>query len=542
MYYKVILVYLLFVALSPLFFLGDYYIEVHDNLDSSIAWLSSMKENNVFFGTGQSLPFLNGISRDYLPSELQLNNLIFNFFSPLNAYVLCAILKFFIGCFSFLYLIKTLGYKRDVTVVIIACLFALLPGYPNLYFAQVTIPLILALIIRYAKSGSLKFALFILIYPVFSEFARYGLILLGYCFLATVIYLFYNRSYSKRLFVVLLLLSISYISTEYHFFYIYLISDVDSIRSVMVAPVGSAFTSFVESLIRGQYHAQSSHYVVLILLAFYLAFVIKRNIVIHQDIKVILTLILFNCLIYSLYDVVSIRDALAFILPPLKGWNYSRTIWFNPILWWVVFVILFQIMGNRISPITKSVLITLAVISVTLIPSYNNDFSKTIRCHVLGCNSLSYNEFISEDLFNEVKSTINYNNEKVASFGFPPSVLVFNKFSTVDMYHNAYDLEYKEKFRDLIAPIISENLKWRQYFDNWGGRAYLYPLESDAKCYSSMNLLQKSNLSCTAKFDVAIAKKMDIKYVISAYPISIDYVDLVSEIKNESYNIYIYAI
>ncbi|SFU98370.1 DUF6044 family protein [Butyrivibrio sp. INlla21] len=50
--------------------------------------------------------------------------------------------------------------------------------------------------------------------------------------------------------------------------------------------------------------------------------------------------IVFNSLIYGLYTSEGFRTIVETILPPLKGWQFNRTIFFNPFLWYLEIVII----------------------------------------------------------------------------------------------------------------------------------------------------------------------------------------------------------
>lgn len=47
---------------------------------------------------------------------------------------------------------------------------------------------------------------------------------------------------------------------------------------------------------------------------------------------------------------------------------------------------------------------------------------------------ITYAEFFDTSLFEEIKKDIGYNGEKVVAFGFHPSVLIYNGFTTIDGY------------------------------------------------------------------------------------------------------------
>ena len=49
------------------------YIAVHDNMDLFLAQFQMLKNTNSFLAHGVEIPFLGGISRDNLPSEMSLD-------------------------------------------------------------------------------------------------------------------------------------------------------------------------------------------------------------------------------------------------------------------------------------------------------------------------------------------------------------------------------------------------------------------------------------------------------------------------------------
>jgi hypothetical protein len=51
---------------------------------------------------------------------------------------------------------------------------------------------------------------------------------------------------------------------------------------------------------------------------------------------------------------------------------------------------------------------------------------------------------------------------------------MYNGFSTVDGYNNAYPLQYTFAFREIIAPQLELNAGHKKYYDSWAGRMYLF--------------------------------------------------------------------
>ena len=53
------------------------YIAVHDNMDLFLAQYQMLKNTGTFWKHGVDVPFLGGISRDNLPSELSLYSMLY---------------------------------------------------------------------------------------------------------------------------------------------------------------------------------------------------------------------------------------------------------------------------------------------------------------------------------------------------------------------------------------------------------------------------------------------------------------------------------
>ena len=76
------------------------YIAVQDNLDLFMAQFAMLRNEGIFFSHGVAAPFLGGVSRDALPSELSLYTVLFMFLPPFAAYVVGYILKVIIAVIS----------------------------------------------------------------------------------------------------------------------------------------------------------------------------------------------------------------------------------------------------------------------------------------------------------------------------------------------------------------------------------------------------------------------------------------------------------
>jgi hypothetical protein len=88
---------------------------------------------------------------------------------------------------------------------------------------------------------------------------------------------------------------------------------------------------------------------------------------------------------------------------------------------------------------------------------------------------LTLDEFYSPDQFDEVRMLLgDAGVARVVSVGFHPHVAVYNGFDAADGYWYSYPLEYKVRFRRLIAPALDADPGLAFYFDDWGSRAYVF--------------------------------------------------------------------
>ena len=80
------------------------------------------------------------------------------------------------------------------------------------------------------------------------------------------------------------------------------------------------------------------------------------------------------------------------------------------------------------------------------------------------------------DLFKQVEGYIGKpkSEYRVVSIGLDPAVSLYNGFYTLDGYNTGYPLKYKKAFRKIIASELEKNEKLRSYFDDWGGRCYIF--------------------------------------------------------------------
>lgn len=491
------------------------YIGVHDNMDLFLAQFQMLKNTDSFWKHGVDVPFLGGVSRDNLPSELSLYSVLYMLFPTYTAYILGILGKMLLGMFSFRLLAAELlseRYQRARPIVWMTGLcYGALWVFPAFGFAFASIPLCVFLLIKLYRKREKRWgwwyaALFA--YPLVSYFSYHGLFILGYLALA-VLWLFGRQLYRKRrsapnvsqeegravlrLLAALFVLAAGYVVCEYRLFGQMLLGDEATIRSSIVnASLAPAeILSEIRQVFKvGIFHADSVHAkTVLPVCAIYFvgsnaAYILKRSWkqIPRDPFNLVMAFILFNCVVYGLYDFEPLRSLVERLIPQLQGWQFNRTIFFNPFLWYAaLFLALLKLYEGGLWRVwLANGIVCLALLSVILTPNRYNDLYSTCYnrayeyFHGTEVDELSYEQFYAEELFDKIKADIGYQGEWAAAYGFHPAVLEYNGIATLDGYLGFYSQQYKEDFRKIIAPALERVEATRIYYDDWGARAYLY--------------------------------------------------------------------
>ncbi len=492
-----------FLLLAAVVFFGygeGSYIGVHDNMDLFLAQFQMLKNTDSFWKHGVDVPFLGGVSRDNLPSEFSLYSLLFMIFPTYTAYVLGLLCKILLGMFSFRLLAKELFPERYMVyrpiVYMTGFAYGILWFFPAFGLAFASIPLCVWLLVRlYREQGKRWYgwcaALFA--YPLVSYFSYHGIFILGYLALAILWLGMRDRKIPWKLIAGLFALAFGYAACEYRLFGQMLFGDEVTIRSSMVNPslsVPEIVREIGQVFREGIFHADSVHAKV-VLPVCAVCFVVSNGYYIwkkqwkriwRDPLNLTAVFILFNCVVYGLYDFEPLRSLVETLIPPLEGWQFNRTIFFNPFLWYgALFLVLIRLYDAGLWQMwLANGIVCLAVLVVILTPTRYNDLYHTCYnrayeyFHGSEVDELSYEQFYAEALFEEAKEDIGYQGEWSAAYGFHPAVLEYNGIATLDGYLGFYPQQYKEDFRKIIAPALERVEATRIYYDDWGARAYLY--------------------------------------------------------------------
>lgn len=473
-------------------------IAVHDNLDLFIPQFQMMKNTGTFWAHGADVPFLGGISRDSLPAEFSLYTILYMILPAYPAYITGYFLKIVIALFSCILLAKDMyGEKYESykpIVYLLGLAYGVLNVFPAFGIPFASVPLVIYLNRKIYKSPSLKWYAALFFYPFLSYFSYFGLFILAYMAVSFIWLWIKDRHFPARVLLAICVLSAGYIACEYRLFGMMLLSNEVTIRSTMEAGSLTAeeiIKAIEEVFAKGMFHAESVHtYLVLPVCLFYFlylnfTYIREKNIkgIFHDLYNLLMLVLVFNSVVYGIYYWEGFRRIVETICPPLTGWQFNRTVFFSPFIWYAAFFLVLKRLYDsrrRIPGLLADFLAVAAVLIIVLSGTRYNDLYHTCRSQAYSLlkgkttDQLSFGEFYSTELFEKAKQDINYNGQWSAAYGFYPATLEYNNIATLDGYLGFYSQEYKEAFRKIIAPALDRVEASRNYYDTWGARAYLY--------------------------------------------------------------------
>ena len=104
------------------------------------------------------------------------------------------------------------------------------------------------------------------------------------------------------------------------------------------------------------------------------------------------------------------------------------------------------------------------------------------------------------------------------------SIAQYNGFNSLDSYQNNYSLDYKHKFRNIIANELNRSSEIQKYYDNWGSKCYVFSWELKEKIGYKLHYFidKKRNMSIAVPdLNWDALKSMNGRYIISSLPIDI---------------------
>jgi hypothetical protein len=455
------------------------------------------------FRTGAQVDqLINGMPLAQMPSRFSFLTLWYALLPKFPAYALNYIiirLVAFLGMFWLLsyHILKDLPDTRIARHITwgVALSFSLLPFYFMYGLTTAGLPLLLyAFLNMFSDTVSNYNYLVFVIFPFYS--------MLFFCIpqviaIFIIIIAIYWHKKSKipwRAIKALAVLVILYFAVEFDFFRAFFFDpNFASHRSakdlnIYAMSFYEVASNFFVLILHGQYHAASNHRAILALVlptAFVVTLISKDT----RSRKMLAGL----CLVLVIFAMI---NGLFFwdVLTPLKesfgvlsAFNFGRFYWLNQTVWYILFALCLSIIylhSQRSTKLWYYATLTFLIFQVFVNLLSNEELSQPLvnfLDKMKGSTNqvISYRQFYSEELFDEIDDFIGRpkSSYRVVSLGVHPGIAQYSGFYTLDGYFSSYPLEYKRRFREVIAPELAKSERWREYFDGWGSRVYIFSSE-----------------------------------------------------------------
>lgn len=504
--------------MSPLFILGENaHIRVHDNLDSNLSWYKVLARSGEITGPiDATIPQVinNQLLRNAFSTEFSGIVWLYAFFPSMVAYALSQTITRVVAFIGMYVLLKHHFLPREDWMIIsvgVSLAFALTPFWPPGMLSTLGMPLALWAFLNIRKGErSWKNYFVLTLIPLYSS------IVLGFFFFLSgigmlwLVDLVIKKEWNFRFLFSIIYMTLIYMIVEYRLVSSFFFSTTPNSRDEYFHARLSLWQSLrltVKNFLLGHTHVMTVHtFVILpaILIAFYFIITKKR---LKQE-KAFVFLFWFNIALSIWYAFWFYKGWLSLTkrFHILDTFNFARYHFLRPLVIYVLFALGLKILWLQ-GKLWRHVVTGFVIAQIILLSFYNEE--------IIFQNKPSVKEFFAEKQFQEIKEYIGLPLEqyRIASIGLHPAIAQYNGFYTLDTYNNFYPLSYKYGFRKIIEKELAKNKTIRTYFDEWGGRCYIFTDEL-GKNYMFM----KNSKKCLEKVELNIEhfKKMGGQYIFSA--------------------------
>lgn len=532
--------------LSPLFILGeDAHIRVHDNLDSNIAWYKILSESGQMFGSlNATIPqVINGLPRNALGTEYSGIVWLHHLFPSMLAYAISQGITRFVAFFGmYLCLKKHFIPQKEYHFITVtsALAFSLTPFWPSGMLSTLGMPLALwaFLNIRKGERDWKNYAVLTLL-PLYSSFV------LGFFFFLFAIGVFWlidvfrGKGLNVRFLMSIAYMTFIFLLVEYRLVGSFLFSSEPNSRDEyfhaklsLLRVIRLTFKNFI----LGHTHVMTVHGLMILPVLFLALYIIVAKKLWKKE-RAFWLLLILNFALSTWYAFWFYKGWLPLTerFHFLDTFNFARFHFLRPLIIYLGFALGLKIIIQNFASLRPIVYFFIAGQMFVLF-AFNDE--------IIHHGKPTVKQFYAEELFAEIKDYIGLPVEdyRVASIGIHPAIAQYNGFYTIDTYNNFYPLTYKYKFREIIEKELEKNKTLRTYFDEWGGRCYLF-VDELGKHY----MFKKSSKKVLKNLEINTEpfKELGGKYLFSAIPIENAKeiglrLNKVFKNTNSAWNIYLY--
>ena len=509
----------------PYILLGkDSLFVYHDQLDGEvIAYL--LQARHLWDGSDILPEFMNGAAKTALTMPAPACVLLYRMLPAEAALACMQVAGSFVGYLGMFCLLRWAGDTSEVlqrrkglgsfVAMVIGCMYAYLPFLPVYGLSQYGLPLLLYCVLRLGEKdrsgGSVMLSyLYVLLFGCNSSLVLSGFAVLGIWVVWEIVLLVGKRDrFSARQVIAWGILLVTYL-IENGSLLLQLFAgqgeEISHKSEYVLAPV-SFFGQFVTNLLQGGQHSVDYHGGILgiLLLTLALLFLKKRadrkNSRLYVSAGLSFVVIVCFAAAAALWDSsigITIRSGLG----ALKGFQANRVLWLSPCLWYFLLGccllwLLEQLPEREADPektkngrgaavmtgiaVTAAMLLTVATAGKILLESnLKPNLQKLVNRNYA---AMSFRDYYAVDVLDQVQEYLRENtgeepeDYRVVSLGIDPAAALYHGFYCLDGYSNNYSLEYKHRFREIIAPELDKSEYLADNFDQWGNRCYLFSAE-----------------------------------------------------------------
>ncbi len=539
----------------PYILLGQDAIFVyHDQLDGEvIAYL--LQARHLWDGSNILPEFMNGAAKTALTMPAPACVLLYRWLPAWAALACMQVIGSLTGYVGMFLLIRHVAERSErlshrqgmvaFCAMVVGCLYAYLPFLPVYGLSQYGLPLLLYCVIRLGEAdGNRKTYIAAYLYIIFfganSSLVLAGFAVLGIWALWEVILLLRRRFRAGQGIGWLLLLAVYLLENGALLQEIFggfgVISHKSEYRLTPVSFLNQLWTN----LLQGGQHSVDYHSWILVLVVC-LAAVAGIHVGISAKKKAVtglekalflsvggIVLFAFAAAVWDSGVGVSIRSGLG----ALKGFQANRVLWLSPCLWYFAFgcgmlMVVEELPGKQETVgcarkwlAAGGVLLT---VGVTLLTAAQVLLESNLKPNVQKLlhpdySAMSFRDYYAVGVLDQVQQYIRDNfaeepeDYRVVSLGIDPAAALYHGFYCLDGYSNNYDLAYKHRFREIIAPELAKSEYLTEQFDGWGNRCYLY----SAECPGYYTVQKGGFYFQNYEIDTESLKELGGRYLLSA--------------------------
>lgn len=522
---------LLGVAFLPYMILGEGSVfEIHDQLDETL--LTYVLQARHLGDKAAVLPeLLGGINSSGMQPSAVLFILLYFFLPAFWAFVVQYFIVCACGFFGMYFSVKRLSGSSILGVLAAGC-FCMLPVQPIYGLSVLGVPLLLyAFLCLYDKKHLVVSFCLILLFGVTTHLVLIGYIVL--CFWALyLLYMLWKRKNNVFLYAGFALLLTVYVLVNWNLFWELLAGGGDYIshREELVNYGGAVWENSKRVFLESSQHAVSLHKYLLVPILVILVWegatygrkTAKEKESFWLAVAVLLVLVLIACF-YGICKSTLIADWKNRQTGFLRYFQLERFYWIYPAGWYLEMALVFNLWWQKKAAKWWNCQVSrLAVFLLLLLPTVN--LIKENSYFYMNVNQINngsgitgyvtWENYYAKDLMEQIEKAIgrDMTTYRVAHLGISPAPSLMHGFYTVDGYSNNYPLEYKHRFRQVIAKELEKNEAMRLYFDEWGSRCYLFNhVTGNYWSVEKGSGVQYSDLD----FDMEALKGLGCEYVFS---------------------------